>query len=285
MISGNAMTQTAHVKLPIGQDLPEKRWVGASFSRAACHYDRVAALQRQIGEQLLARLTASAISPKAILDVGAGTGYCTARLVELFPEASLFALDISEGMLRTLRRRPVLCAKALCVCGDGESLPLRDACVDLVLSNLALQWCTDLPAALGEFRRVLRPRGMMLFSTFGEGTLRELREAWSTGDAYSHVNAFVPSASVTKALAGFGVADFETQCERRVIAYPGVDALLQELKCLGAHNITRNRPRHLTGKGVFRKMLSAYPKATPEGGIEASFEIIQGRWVQAGATG
>jgi len=276
------MKHTHRADFQGGESLPEKRWVGPSFSRAASGYDRVAALQRQVGEQLLAGLLESPFMPGIILDVGAGTGYCTARLAEQFPEAGLFALDIAEGMLRKLHGRPGLRGKVLRVCGDGESLPLRDGSVDLVFSNLALQWCVDLPAALAEFRRVLRPAGVMLFSTFGDGTLCELHEAWAKTDGYSHVNAFVPLASVDSALAGLGVAMFEAGSERRVITYPDVDALLKELKGLGARNLTRNRPRHLTGKGVFRKMLAAYPKSTPEGRIEASFEIIQCRVVLAG---
>ncbi len=254
--------------------LPEKRWVGSSFSRAASSYDQVAALQRQVGEQALARLREIPCAPGTILDVGAGTGYCTARLAKVFPDAAVIALDIAEGMLRILGGRPGLQGRVQRICGDGESLPLRDHGVDLVFSNLALQWCADLPAVLAEFRRVLRPGGAILFSTFGEATLCELREAWALADAYSHVNAFVSLASVEKALVNGGFGDVQASGERLVLSYPGVDALLRELKGLGAHNVTRNRPRHLTGKGVFRKMLDAYPVAMAEGRVEASFEIV-----------
>lgn len=254
--------------------LPEKRWVGRSFSRAASGYDQVAALQRQVGEQALARLRDIPLAPASILDVGAGTGYCTARFAELFPSAAVIALDIAEGMLRTLGERPGLRGRAQRICGDGEALPLRGRSVDLVFSNLALQWCADLPAVLAEFRRVLRPGGAALFSTFGESTLRELRMAWAQADGYSHVNTFVSLAAVEAALADAGFGAVRASGERRVLAYSGVDALLRELKGLGAHNITRDRPRHLTGKGVFRKMLDAYAAAMPEGRVEASFEVI-----------
>lgn len=255
--------------------LPEKRWVGRSFSRAAPGYDKVAALQRQVGEQLLARLQGLPSAPKTILDVGAGTGYCTARLAEIFPGADLIALDIAEGMLRTLAGRPVL-AEARRICGDAECLPLQGQSMDLVFSNVALQWCADLPAALAEFRRVLRPGGRMLFSSFGAATLCELRDAWAQADAYSHVNAFASRESVEAALAGSGCGGFEVHGEQRVLSYPSVDALLRELKRLGAHNVTANRARHLTGKGVFRKMLEAYAASMADGRVKASFEIIYG---------
>jgi malonyl-CoA O-methyltransferase len=255
---------------------PDKRWVGYSFSKAAPDYDAVAALQRLVGERLLAKLHQMHCLPKVIVDVGAGTGYCTARLAERFPDVDLQALDIAEGMLRTLRERPGLREKAFSICGDGESLPLRAQSVDLVFSNLALQWCADLPAVLAEWRRVLRPGGWILFSTFGAATLCELRAAWAKVDAYSHVNVFATQVEVAAALAGEGFSDSRVDVERNLLAYPSVDALLRELKSLGAHNVTRNRPRHLTGKGAFRHMQAAYLDSATEGCIESSFEIVYG---------
>ncbi len=263
---------------PLSPAMPEKRWVGRSFSRAASGYDRVAALQRQVGNELLARLLRMPLSTKVttILDVGAGTGYCTALLAEAFPDARVIALDIAEGMLRFLGERVDLQGKTLRIRGDGESLPLRERSVDLVFSNLAMQWCSDLPAAMAGFRRVLRPGGAVLFSTFGESTLCELRKAWAKADGYSHVNDFVPIDSVRAAMARTGFIDYHVSAERKILFYPGVDAILRELKGLGAHNVTANRPRHLTGKGVFRNMKDAYAALMPEGRTEASFEIVYG---------
>lgn len=253
-------------------DAPEKPWVSRAFSRAAASYDAVAALQRQVGEAALARLAAVAAAPARLLDVGAGTGYCTARLADQFPAADLIALDIAEGMLRQLRVRPLA---AHCVCADAEALPLRSACVDAVLSNLAVQWCYDLPAVLRECRRVTRPGGVVIFSTFGAGTLAELRQAWAAADGYTHVNAFLSAAAVTAALDSAGFAAHSVTVERRVLAYASVEALLRELKALGAHNVNHGRPRHLTGKAAFRRMLAAYP-ADASGRIVASFEVIYG---------
>lgn len=269
------MAQTMRADSLGGGALPDKRWVGRSFGKAASGYDRVAALQREVGGQLLARLWELPQTPGAVLDVGAGTGYCTGRLAEKFPDADLIALDIALGMLRVLPERTELRGRALRICGDAEALPLRAGSMDRVFSNLALQWCGDLPAALAEFRRVLKPGGSVLFSTFGEGTLSELRAAWAQVDGYSHVNAFASQAAVAAALADAGLGDVRLIGERRVLSYQGVEGLLRELKGLGARNITQGRPRHLTGKGAFRKLLDAYPKL-PDGRIAASFEILYG---------
>ncbi|PZN82149.1 MAG: malonyl-[acyl-carrier protein] O-methyltransferase BioC [Candidatus Methylumidiphilus alinenensis] len=254
----------------------DKRWVGRSFSRAASGYDRVAALQRQVGEGLLDRLPAGEFMPKSILDLGAGTGYCTALLGKRFPNSSLIAVDIAEGMLSIFKQRSGLQEKALRICGDGETLPLRDGSVDMVYSNLALQWCPDLSVVMGEFFRVLRPGGVLLFSTFGEASLCELRNAWAKADNHSHVNTFASKSAIETALTKAKFGDVSVLNEQCVIAYSSVNELLCELKKLGAHNITMNRPRHLTGKGVFRKMMEAYASAMPTGRINATFEIIHG---------
>lgn len=268
------MAREARCGLAERDGQPEKSWVGRSFSKAAEGYDAVAGLQRQVGDRLVTRLRELSIVPHSLLDLGAGTGYCTARLAEQFPHADLLALDIALGMLRMLDRRNGLRGRIRRVCGDGEFLPLRGGCMDVIFSNLALQWCADLPGALAEFKRILRPGGAVLFSTFGEATLRELRDAWARVDDYSHVNAFVSRKNMVHALEDAGFRDFAVISERRVLSYPGVEALLRELKGLGAHNVTANRPRHLTGKGSYRRMLDAYAPQGAEGRVEASFEVL-----------
>jgi malonyl-CoA O-methyltransferase len=256
--------------------LPDKHFVGRSFSQAASRYDGVARLQRSVGERLLACLPRLASSPATIIDAGCGTGHFSARLLEVFPDARLMVLDLAEGMLRQAQARVSVAERCWLVRGDVESLPLADGSVDLVFSNLALQWCLDLPGVFAGFRRILRPGGIVLFSSFGAQTLCELRAAWGQVDTYSHVNAFCPMRTVKDALhtAGFGEC-FVESCVRR-LHYPSVDGLMRELKALGAHNVTANRPRHLTAKGTLRKLIAAYEAQMPDGRIRASFEVVQG---------
>src|SRR5690606_1533092 len=83
--------------------LPDKRQVAASFSRAADSYDGVAALQREVGAQLLARLPT--LAPARWLDLGCGTGHFTRLLAQRFAAAEGVALDLAEGMLRHARPR------------------------------------------------------------------------------------------------------------------------------------------------------------------------------------
>lgn len=258
---------------------PEKRWVGRSFGAAASSYDGVAALQRSVGQALLSRWPERLGSLGAILDVGTGTGHFAAELSARYPQSRLIALDISEGMLRVARDRLGAGEAGACVCADAEALPLADGSVDLIFSNLAIQWCDDTRQAFREFFRVLKPAGTVIFSTFGGATLAELRRAWATVDRYSHVNEFAGVRELGMALREAGFTRVCLETERRSVEYADVGALMRELKSLGARNLTAGRPRHLTGKRSLQRMIEAYEAQMPAGVVRASFEIVVG-WVR-----
>lgn len=259
---------------------PNKCWVGRSFGAAAPGYDAVAALQRAVGERLLGRLPETGQEPRLILDVGAGTGHFAAVLARRFPGAFVVALDLAEGMLHRARERLQGHETGLCA-GDAEALPLRKGSIDLIFSNLAIQWCASPLALFREFRRVLRPDGQLLFSTFGPATLSELRRAFAAADGFSHVNDFASVAELAGALAGAGFPGASLDSEIRSIEYPDVLSLMRGLKDLGAHNMTPGRPRHLTGKGTLRKVVEAYEPRTKTG-IRAGFEAVYGHDLKGG---
>lgn len=255
---------------------PEKRWVGRSFGAAAHSYDGVAGLQRSVGRALLSRWPERIASPEVILDVGTGTGHFAAELKARHPESRVIALDISEGMLRVARDRLGCGEAGLCLCGDAEALPLANEGVELVFSNLAIQWCVKSAQVFREIFRVLEPGGVVIFSTFGGATLAELRRAWASVDGYSHVNDFAGIRELEAALLGAGFVDVALEAETRFLEYRDVPALMRELKSLGARNVTAGRPRHLTGKGALRKMIEAYEAQMPAGIVRAGFETVAG---------
>lgn len=256
--------------------LPDKRLIGRSFGAAAERYDGIAELQRGVGENLLSRLAEMGLAPERVVDLGSGTGYLGTRLIKLYPKADLVALDIAEGMLRFARSRYGESGAGRLVCGDAEAMPFRDRSVDLVFSNLAIQWCSGLGSAFREIGRVLKPGGVVLFSTFGAETLKELRSAWASVDDHSHVNQFGDTAAVITALCDAGFGEINVEAEVNKLDYGSVYDLMRELKALGAHNVTLGRPRHLTGKGRLREMIAAYEEQTDGNGIEASFELVYG---------
>ncbi|MHA6495081.1 malonyl-ACP O-methyltransferase BioC [Pseudomonas borbori] len=252
--------------------LPDKRQVAASFSRAADSYDSVAALQRAVGHELLARLPESC-TPARWLDLGCGTGYFSRALGRRFASAEGVALDIAEGMLRYAQ--PLAGAQHF-VAGDAERLPLRDESCDLLFSSLALQWCADFAVVLGEARRLLRPGGVLAFSSLCVGTLQELRDSWQAVDGFVHVNRFRHFEDYQGLCAASGLQLLSLQTQPQVLHYPDVRSLTHELKALGAHNLNPGRPGGLTGRARMLALLAAYEQFRQPQGLPATYQVVYG---------
>lgn len=188
--------------------------VRRSFDRAARGYDEAAVLQAEVRGRLLERLDYVNLEPEVILDVGCGTGHSSRALKDRFPGARVVALDLAEGMLAETAKRQSWRRRFARVCGDVTRLPLADASIDLAFSNLTLQWCPDPDVAFAELRRVLRPRGLLNFTTFGPDTLAELREAWAQADGYTHVSRFADMHELGDGLVRTGLAEPVMDVER-----------------------------------------------------------------------
>lgn len=257
-------------------DLLDKAGVRRAFSKAAEHYDEVARLQRVIGERLLQRLDLINLKPEVVLDLGAGTGLATMALEKRYPKASVIALDIAFPMMQQTRRRGGLFRKPCCLCADLEQIPVADRSVDLIYSNAAIQWCNDLDGVFREVQRVLKPEGLLMFTTFGPDTLKELRAAWSQADGYTHVSRFLDMHDIGDALVRAGYIDPVMDVDRMTLTYGAVKELMRELKILGAHNVAAGRQKALTGKGRLQKMQSSYEQFRVDGLIPASYEVVYG---------
>ncbi|MGH8551363.1 MAG: malonyl-ACP O-methyltransferase BioC [Methylococcales bacterium] len=251
----------------------DKSLIRTAFGRAASSYDDFAGLQRRIGDLLLQCLNLGSCSTATILDLGAGTGYCSRRLNR--GTAWVIDLDLAPAML--VRARSLEERKTHYVCGDAGFLPFRDQCLDVVLSNLVIQWCGDLKQVCKEVRRVLKPGGILLFSTFGPETLCELRDAWKRVDPGTHVNEFAGIPAIRDAISRSGLQDQGIEREFMRVAYQGVMELMRALKGVGAHNVNPDRPRALTGKNKVKRMIAEYGNINPDQKISATFEIIFGR--------
>ncbi|MBF7728512.1 malonyl-ACP O-methyltransferase BioC [Pseudomonas sp. N040] len=252
--------------------LPDKRQVAASFSRAAGSYDAVAALQRKVGQQLLDSLPAHC-APQRWLDLGCGTGYFSRALASRFPQASGSALDIAEGMLVHARK---LGGAVHFIGGDAERLPLRSASQQLIFSSLALQWCGDFAAVLGEARRVLEPGGILAFSSLCVGTLQELRDSWQAVDGLVHVNRFRHFEDYQRLCAASGLQILQLQRRAELLHFTDLRQLTGELKALGAHNLNPGRPGGLTGRARIRALVDAYEGLREQQGLPATYQVVYG---------
>ena len=255
----------------------------ASFERASGSYEAAASLQARVAAELLQRLELLRFSPGAVLDLGSGTGRITRELKRRYPRARVIALDIAPGMLREARRHQRPWRRFDRVCGDALRLPLRDGSIDLIFSNLMLQWCEPLAAALSEARRVLAPGGFLSFSTFGPATLYELRTAWAEADGYNHVNHFPDMHELGDGLVRAGLMEPVLDADRFEVGYLDVLTLMRDLKAIGAHNVTAGRPRALAGRERLTRVQRAYEAFRRDEGLPATYEVIYGAsWGAAG---
>src|SRR5690606_29519738 len=150
-----------------------------------------------------------------------------------------------------------------------------DDSVDLVFSNLCLQWVEDLDALFAGFRRVLRPGGLLLCSTFGPDTLHELRSAFAAADDVAHVSPFAGIADFGDALMRAGFRDPVRDREVEVRRDADMGGLMRGLRELGATNALSARRRALTGRGRFAAAQAAYePWRNDDGMLPATWETI-----------
>jgi malonyl-CoA O-methyltransferase len=157
---------------------------------------------------------------------------------------------------------------------DARALPLADNSVDVLFCNLCLQWVEDLPATFAGFRRVLRPEGLLLCSTFGPATLQELREAFASADSVPHVSPFAAIAQFGDALMHAGFRNPVLDRDEFVHGYDDLPALMRELRAIGATNALATRRHTLTGKSRFAAAASAYEHERRNGRLPATWEVI-----------
>jgi malonyl-CoA O-methyltransferase len=268
----------------------DKARVRASFDRAAGSYDAAAVLQAEVRNRMLERLDLVKIAPQRILDAGCGTGHATVTLAARYPKSELIALDIALSMLKVTQCRQGLAGHRLArmlvtmlgisrqrhVCADIEQMPIASASMGLVWSNLAIQWCNDLDAAFGEAHRVLQAEGLLMFSTFGPDTLKELRHAAAADPAHVHVSRFIDMHDIGDALVRAGFSAPVLDVERYTLTYEDVLGVMRDLKAIGAHNAADGRARGLMGKGFLRRLTENYEQFRSAGRLPATFEVVYG---------
>jgi len=253
------------------------------FSRAAHTYNQAAIIHQEVGMRLLDRLDLIKLDPDVILDLGSGTGFFAPHLTEKYPKAHIVKLDIAESMLQFANLRNL--ARHVSVCGDGEYLPLKSQSVDFVFSNCIFHWFDNPQKVLAEIRRVLKPEGLLLFSTFGPDTLQELRESFSTIDQNTHVNNFVDMHHIGDILIQTQLLDPVMDMEMITLTYQNLMGLIQDLKDTGENYVNRQEPIGLSPKGILDQLINAYEhyRAT-DGLLPATFEVIYGHAWCSGET-
>jgi malonyl-CoA O-methyltransferase len=255
----------------------DKIAVKKSFNRGAADYDKCAVLQAEVLKRLLERLEYFKLKPEWIIDLGCGTGQAIKPLNKKYRSAQVVALDMAHAMLLHARKNFGLFERKHLLNADMEALPFKAETVDMVFSSLALQWSNDLDATFKELKRVGRSGGVILFTTLGANTLRELRESWMLIDPAPRVHQFMDMHDVGDAMLAAGLSQPVVDMEEITLEYDKFPDLMRDLKGIGATNADRNRSRGLMTPAKLKRLQQAYEQvAFDNGRYQATYEIVYG---------
>lgn len=278
----------------------DKEKVKKSFSKAASSYDTASALQKEVVKELAlylcnalgeracvaasgaAQQTAhAALVPEGqrVLDIGAGTGALALELKARLGSAEIISSDIAHAMLVKAKSKAGL---SLFATADFEALPFAENSFDVVASSLAYQWAFRRALAFREAFRVLRPGGTFVFSTFGKGTLAELKESCVSA-CEAHLKAsrvgfvgFADSAEIKSCLTAEGFEAITIDTKVKLRSYESLRSLLLSLKAVGANIPACYEAPGLSGAVMLKDASRIYAEKFPFGtsGIFATYAVM-----------
>ena len=162
------------------------------------------------------------------------------------------------------------------ICADMEAIPLAENSVDMVWSNLSLQWCNDLDQVFTQIAKTLTHNGLFIFSTFGPSTLHELRTSLASFSQYSHVNQFIDMHDIGDALIRCGFSDPVLDVDVYTLTYSTFKEIMYDLKQIGARNALQGRAKGMTGKGFLYQLEKLYEVYRADEKLPASYEVVYG---------
>lgn len=262
----------------------DRRLARQRFARSAASADAAGFLAREVANRMAERLDYIRHEPVRILDLGCGVGADLPLLAQRYPQAERIGIDFAQPPLALARGERGFMQRLLgslrrsdpqLVCADAEALPLARASVQMVWSNLMLNWLADPLPALREMHRVLEVGGMLMFSTLGPDTLRELRAVLPAGSG-ERVHRFIDMHDLGDCLVQAGFAEPVMDMQVITLTYAEVDDLLRDLRLGGSANASTARPRGLSGKQGWQRARAAYERLRRDGRLPATMEIVCG---------
>ncbi|WP_057831316.1 malonyl-ACP O-methyltransferase BioC [Colwellia sp. TT2012] len=245
--------------------------IAKSFGSASKSYDVSARLQRFSGKHLMPWLPNR--NDLTVLDLGSGTGFFTDLLAGSYEQ--VIGLDISTKMLnfaKEHRNKKIIWLEA-----DAHDIPLKDNSIDFIYSNLVIQWFEPLDEAITEMLRVLKPGGLLIFTTLVDGTLHELKSSWRQVDDDQHVIDFKTVTELNTLFNNDNGKLVEQKCQDIILEYQNVIHLARELKGLGANHLAQKKNRGLSGKDKWFKMTEHYKDfLEPSGIYPATYRLFSG---------
>lgn len=252
--------------------------IATRFSKAANTYNQVASIQRQVGHNLLTLLANFSPSwqPTSWLDLGCGTGYFCQQLNQRYPLAKGVGLDLAQGMLQQASQIEYSNSKPVFICAAAEQLPLVPASQNLVFSNFVFQWCNNPSKVFEEAFKVLKPGGVLVFSSPVTGSLAELTGCYQQLNKPAAVNSFRSLQAYQQASQQAGFDNLSWQQSAYIEYYPSFKQLLLSLKLVGANHLHQGRAKGLTGRTYWQKLEAKYEKLRTPRGLPLTWQLVEG---------
>ena len=260
------------------------------FDRVASAFAANDFLYREMARRMDERLDVVRLAPKRILDVGCGLGADRLGLQKRYPAAAWLGVDQSNQMLRHGRESERAAqgflgrlfqsgrrAQTARIAAGIAQLPIAGQSIDLIWSNAALHWADDFPAAFKELNRVLRVGGLLMFSTFGPDTLKELRQAIRSvmGEGCGRTQDFTDMHDIGDMLVHAGFADPVMDMETLTLTYADPQQALRELQLAGSVSAGPAIPQGLTTRAFWSRVFGMWPRDA-QGRYPLTFELVQG---------
>ena len=245
----------------------DKQLVKESFSRVADSYEGYADLQRNIAAKVVNEAIDFGCSGVG-LDLGSGTGFINKLAMDKRMNWRLVEADIAYKMCRKS-----FIKSGLAVNCDIENLPFVDNIFDFCVSSFSLQW-VDFSKVIKQVQRVLKSGGRLVFAMPGEGTLEELRLAFTKLDNKQHVNEFLSSEKVECDLKDAGFVEIKISHAMHNVHYDGVVNLLRTIKGVGGSTKFGLDKVEYLGKRYFDKLAKFYPVLSGNAGTNSTWNIL-----------
>ncbi len=245
-----------------------KNKIADGFNQSANSYDQNALVPNTVGERLIERLDIINITPRLIVDLGCNTGSFSVRLKQKYSDATLVAVDIAYEMTKLTEAKLSSFNSSMVINADADYIPLPTDSVDLIFSNLLLQWLPDLNVTLAEISRILSPQGLCLFTIYGPDTLCELRQCCEEISEQLFQYKFVDMHDIGDALMTNQFVDPVVDMEKITVNYSSTEALLQQLNGVGAHYLAANDDQITKISQLYRDFINEQKK------FPATYEII-----------
>lgn len=269
--------------------------------RVRCAFDRVAPafatndfLYREMARRMAERLEMVRITPTRILDAGCGLGADRLSLQKRYPTAAWVGVDQSAQMLQLGRASEQAAqgfmrrlfhsgrrSQSARIAANMGQLPVAGQSIDLIWSNAAVHWLDNIPEAFKEFNRVLSVGGLLMFSTFGPDTLKQLRDAIRFVSGAARIHDLTDMHDVGDMLVHGGFSDPVMDMETLTLTYADPWQALRELQRAGSVSANPAGARGLTTRQFWNEVLAHWQK-DDEGRYPLTFELVQGHaWKMA----